>query len=87
MTILRNLKVRLAKSKGKWVEDLLSILWAYHTTSRISTSEMPFSMVYGTESIIQVEIGIPSFRSSNFDKENNETELRLNLDLLDKKRK
>ena len=27
-----------------------------------------------------------SFRISNFDKENNETELRLNLDLLDGKR-
>ena len=29
---------------------------------------------------------MPSFGTSNFDKENNETELRLNLDLLDEKR-
>ena len=43
-------------------------------------------MVYGTEYVIPVEIGIPNFRISNFDKENNEAELRLNLDLLDKKR-
>ncbi|GFZ00195.1 hypothetical protein Acr_13g0015940 [Actinidia rufa] len=28
---------------------------------------------------------MPSFRTSNFDKENNEAELRLNLDLLEKK--
>ena len=55
-------------------------------TSRISTGEMPFSMVYGTESVIPMEIGMPSFKISNFDKENNETELRLNLDLIDEKR-
>ena len=29
---------------------------------------------------------MPSFRTSNFDKENNEIELRLNLDLFDEKR-
>ena len=27
--ILRNLKVRLEKSKSEWVKDLPSILWAY----------------------------------------------------------
>ena len=32
------------------------------------------------------EIGMPNFRTSNFDKKNNEIELRLNLDLLDEKR-
>ena len=85
-TILRNLKTRLEKSKGEWVEDLPSILWAYHTTSRIPTGETPYSMVYGTESVIPVEIGMPSFRTSNFDKDSNDGELRLNLDLLEEKR-
>ena len=42
-------------------------------------------MGFGTESVILVEIGMLSFRTSNFDKENNEIELRLNLDLLDEK--
>ena len=43
-------------------------------------------MVYEIESVIPVEIGMPSFKTSNFDKDNNEAELRLNLDLLDKER-
>ena len=47
--------------------------------------DTPFSMVYGTKFIIPVKIGMSSFRTSNFDKENNETELRLNLDLIDEK--
>ncbi|GFS37343.1 hypothetical protein Acr_00g0051440 [Actinidia rufa] len=38
------------------------------------------------ESVILVVIGIPSFRTSNFNKENNEPELRPNLDLLDERR-
>ncbi|GFY89059.1 hypothetical protein Acr_06g0009990 [Actinidia rufa] len=85
-TILRNLKARLERSKSEWAEDLPSILWAYHTTSQIPTGETPYSMVFGTESVIPVEIGMPSFRTSNFDKESNEAELRLNLDLLEERR-
>ncbi|GFY91594.1 hypothetical protein Acr_07g0017900 [Actinidia rufa] len=85
-TILRNLKARLERSKSEWAEDLPSILWAYHTTSRIPTGETSYSMVFGTESVIPVEIGMPSFRTLNFDKNGNEGELRLNLDLLDEKR-
>ena len=85
-TILRNLKARLEKSKSEWVEDLLSILLAYHTTSKIPTRKMPYSVVYGAESVILVEIGMPSFRTSNFDKVTNEAKLRFNIDLLAKKR-
>ncbi|GFY81129.1 hypothetical protein Acr_01g0009380 [Actinidia rufa] len=54
--------------------------------SRIPTGETPYSMVFGTESVIPVEIGMPSFRTLYFDKNGNEGELRLNLDLLDEKR-
>ncbi|GFS37978.1 hypothetical protein Acr_00g0055000 [Actinidia rufa] len=85
-TILRNLKARLERSKSEWAEGLPSILWAYHTTSRIPTGKTPYSMVFGTESVILVEIGMPSFRTSKFDNESNEAELRLNLDLLEERR-
>ena len=84
-TILRNLKARLKKLKSEWVKDLPSILWAYHTMSRIPMGETQYSMVYGIKSVISVEIEMTSFKTSNFDKENNEVELRLNLDLLDEK--
>ena len=61
------------------MDDLPNVLWAYHTKSRIPTGEMPYSLVYGTESVIPVENGIPSFQTSNFNKETNEAKLRLNL--------
>ena len=60
-TIMRNLKARLEKSKSEWAEDLPSILWVYHTTSRILIGETLYSIVYGTESVIPVKIGMPSF--------------------------
>ncbi|GFS36997.1 hypothetical protein Acr_00g0049130 [Actinidia rufa] len=41
-TILRNLKARLERSKSEWAEDLPSIIWAYHTTSRIPTGVPSF---------------------------------------------
>ncbi|GFY95336.1 hypothetical protein Acr_10g0007210 [Actinidia rufa] len=59
------------------------ILGIPYNESRIPTSETQFS-IYGIEYvIIPVEIEMPSFKTSNFDKENNEIELWLNLDLLD----
>ena len=67
-------------------EKLVEQLWAYHTMNRIPIGETLFFMVYGTVSVIPVEIGMPSFRTSNFNKENNKIELRLNLGLLDEKR-
>ena len=45
--------------------------------SKIPTGETPYSIVCGTKSIIPVEIGIPSFRTMNFDKDINEAELTL----------
>ncbi|GFY85473.1 hypothetical protein Acr_04g0002110 [Actinidia rufa] len=57
-----------------------------HIGEKHSRDKTPYSLVYRTESVISVEIGMPSFRMMNFDKENNEAELRLNLDFLAKRR-
>ena len=53
---------------------------------RIPTCEMPYTLVYGTKSVIPIEIGIPSFMMMDFDKKN-EANLRLNFDLFAKIRK
>ncbi|KAK3037368.1 hypothetical protein RJ639_030466 [Escallonia herrerae] len=59
-TLLQGLKKKLNGAKGLWVEELPKILWAYHTTTRTATGETPFSLVFGTEAIIPLEIGLPS---------------------------
>ncbi|XP_028122779.1 uncharacterized protein LOC114319908 [Camellia sinensis] len=40
-TIINGVKKRLEHAKGKWVEELPHVLWAYRTTARRSTGETP----------------------------------------------
>jgi len=61
--LLRGLKRRLEKAKGVWAEEVPRIVWAYHTTPQSSTMETPFSLVYGSDAMIPVEIheSLPCF--------------------------
>ena len=70
-----NLKVKLEKLKGVWVEELPYVLWAYRTTTRTSTGETPFSLAYGAEAMIPVEVGMPSYRRAYFDPRHNDENL------------
>ncbi|XP_070013558.1 uncharacterized protein [Nicotiana sylvestris] len=79
-------KKRLEESKGNWPEVLPRVLWAYRTTSKTTTGETPFSLVYGAEALIPVKIGEPSTRYTQATKELNEEEMRVNLDLLEERR-
>ncbi|GJR80282.1 hypothetical protein Tco_0151067 [Tanacetum coccineum] len=47
--------------------------------------DTPFSLTYGTESVIPVEIGMPTYRTVAVDAVHNDEELRLNLDLMEEK--
>lgn len=46
-TLSEGIKKRLRGSKGKWVEELHTVLWAYGTNPRTATGETPISLVYG----------------------------------------
>ncbi|KAK3012405.1 hypothetical protein RJ639_012054 [Escallonia herrerae] len=85
-TLLQGLKKKLDGAKGLWVEELPKILWAYHTTTRTATGETPFSLAFGTEAIIPLEIGLPSARLVTYNPDTNDAGLRGNLDLLDETR-
>ena len=60
--IVNGLKKRLNYAKGKWVEELSYVLWAYRITPRKSIGETPFSMTYGAEAIIPLETKFPTLR-------------------------
>ncbi|KAL5562544.1 hypothetical protein UlMin_032291 [Ulmus minor] len=85
-TIKQTLKKKLEKSKGAWVDELPLVLWAYRTSFRAVTGETPFSLAYGVEAVIPIEISLPTFRVDNFDEENNDVLLALATDLLEEKR-
>ena len=59
-TLLTALKKCLHSAKGKWVDEVLGVLWAYRTTSLKLTGVSLFTLTYGIEAIIPIEIGVPT---------------------------
>ena len=85
-TLKAALKTKLEDLKGKWVEYLSEVIWAYRTTQKSATRETPFALAFGTEAVAPVEVRIKSPRIELASVEHNDKALRLNLDLLDEKR-
>ncbi|KAL5555466.1 hypothetical protein UlMin_037702 [Ulmus minor] len=85
-TIKQTLKKKLEKSKGAWVDELPLVLWSYRTSFRATTGETPFSLAYGVEAVIPIEISLPTFCVDNFDEKSNDVLLALTTDLLEEKR-
>jgi hypothetical protein len=71
--ILQGLKPRifdrLKPYVGKWVKELPSILWALCTTLSCAIGHTPFSLVYGYEAILPIEVEHKSFRVQQFNEE------------------
>ena len=84
--IVNGLKKRLDDAKGRRVEELPHVLWTYRTTPRRSTGETPFSMSYGAEVVIPIEIGFPTLRTQTFKPNDNDRLLEKSLDLLEERR-
>ena len=80
------LKTKLEDLKGKWVEYLPEVLWAYGTMRKSATQETPFALAFDTEAVDPVKVGLKSPRIELARTKHNEEVLRLNLDLLEEKR-
>nr|XP_009758413.1 PREDICTED: uncharacterized protein LOC104211112 [Nicotiana sylvestris] len=75
----RKLK-KLKDAKGLWPELLPEVFWAYRTTPKISTGETPYSLVYGTNAVIPVEVEEPSLIYSHKSRPMNDESRRQELD-------
>ncbi|RVW76719.1 Gag-Pol polyprotein [Vitis vinifera] len=82
-TLINALKKRLEQAKGKWVEELPGVLWAYRTTPGQPTGNTPFALTYGMDAVIPTEIGLPTIRTDAAQQEDVNTELGRNLDWVD----
>ena len=85
-SLLKIIKTRLEGAKGIWPDELPDVLWAYRTTVKTPTGETPFKLAYGSEAVIPAEVHVASHRVKGYQVEENEVQLRLNLDLIDKVR-
>ena len=61
------------------------MLWAYRTTRKSATQEIPFALAFGIEAVDLVEVGLKSPRIELANIKHNEEALRLNLDLIEEK--
>ncbi|KAM1413411.1 hypothetical protein ACFXTO_026013 [Malus domestica] len=84
--IKRTLKTSLDKAKGCWLEFVPQVLWLYRTSYRTSTRETPFSLAFGTEAVVPVELEQAKFRVQNYVQSENDKQLTLNLDLVEEHR-
>ncbi|KAJ9536185.1 hypothetical protein OSB04_un000645 [Centaurea solstitialis] len=82
--IINSIRKRLKEAKGKWVEELPSVLWANRTTPRTSTGQTPFSLVYGCEAVLPIESQLPIARHRTM--EQNVIDLYYDLDALEELR-
>ena len=80
---MSGLKKRLDDTNDRWVEELPHVLWTYQTNHRRSIGETPFSMTYGAEAVIPLEIGFPMLRTSSFTPSSNDNLLEKSLNLIE----
>ena len=83
---MNRLKNRLDDEKGKWVEELIHVLWTYRTTPQRSIGETPFSMTYEAEIVIPLETGFPMLKTSLFSPSSNNELLKKSLDFIEERR-
>ncbi|GKF53519.1 reverse transcriptase domain-containing protein, partial [Tanacetum coccineum] len=81
----KGIKARLGEGNKNWIEELPHVLWAHRTMIKSSHGDTPFSLTYGTEVVIPVKIGMPTYRTAVVDVVHNDEEIWLNLDLLEEK--
>ncbi|XP_058111726.1 uncharacterized protein LOC131255048 [Magnolia sinica] len=61
-TIVKILKKTIAGNKRDWEEKLQEALWAYRTTHRTAMKATPYSLVYGVEPVIPIEMQVALLR-------------------------
>ncbi|GJW03502.1 reverse transcriptase domain-containing protein [Tanacetum coccineum] len=85
-SLMHGLKARLGQERVGWVDELPKILWAHRTMLKTSNGKTPFSLTYGSEAVVPAEIGMPKYRTIQFNEAQNEEEMWLNLDLIQERR-
>ena len=81
---MKIIKTRLEGAKGVWPDELPGVLWAYKTNVRTPIGETPSKLAYGSKAVILAEVHMANHRVTTYQDKDNEEQLRLNLDLIDK---
>ncbi|KAM2641671.1 hypothetical protein TB1_027912 [Malus domestica] len=55
----------VTNSPEKWHEKLGNTLWAYRTSKRAGTGTTPYSLTFGQDAVLSMEINVSSVRIQN----------------------
>ncbi|PKA55499.1 hypothetical protein AXF42_Ash006701 [Apostasia shenzhenica] len=93
---LKALKRRLEGARSSWADELPAVIWGLNCTPTAATGQTPYSLVFGGEALVPIELEIYSPRveeASNFElqqlfewRQQNDNSRRLELDLLEETR-
>lgn len=55
-SLIRIIKKLLDDNKKNWDSKLIYVLWAHRMTTKRSTGNSPFKLVYGTEAVFPIQL-------------------------------
>ncbi|GJT29574.1 reverse transcriptase domain-containing protein [Tanacetum coccineum] len=86
-SLMEGIKTQLGREKKGWVDELPNVLWPHRTSLKTRNGKIPYGLTFGSEAVIPTEIGMPTHRTMMIKEgDDNEEEMRLNLDLLTERR-
>ncbi|GJS76704.1 reverse transcriptase domain-containing protein [Tanacetum coccineum] len=84
--IIKGMERRLGQAHQAWIDELPQVLRVHRTTPKSSNGETSFSLVYGSEAVIPIEISVETKRIQDFDPKENKKRRRVDLDILEERR-
>jgi ribonuclease HI len=82
-TLGKILKKTVTRHRRDWDDRLYESLWAYRVTVRTPTQATPYSLVYGSEAVLPLEIQLPSLRVAVHEELTQDEQIRLRYQELD----
>ena len=59
---MKNILAKMVVTYKDWAKKLPFALWGYKTSIRVSTGATPYSLVYGSEVVLPIEVEVQSLR-------------------------
>nr|XP_051211944.1 uncharacterized protein LOC127329471 [Lolium perenne] len=82
-TLGKILKKTVTRHRRDWHDRLFESLWAYRITVRTPTQSTPYSLVYGSEAVLPLEVQLPSLRVAIQDELTKDEQVHLRFQELD----
>ncbi|GJZ69402.1 reverse transcriptase domain-containing protein [Tanacetum coccineum] len=84
--IVKGMEHRLGNNHQGWVDEVPQVLWAHRTSPKSNNGETPFSLTYGLEAVVPIEISVETERIKELEVKKNDKRRQEDLDILEERR-